>query len=375
MSKRQIPVRHSSLWIFPLALVMNTALPRVANAEEDPSAQETAAARALAVDGLKLAKAGQCREAVDKLERAEKIRHSAMVLAKLGECYVSTGKLVQGTEALRKMLREPLPPDASAALTQAYEHAPALIQEAKASIAGITITLAGGDSGKVTLTVDGTEVPATVLGVELPVDPGEHVVEVTGAAYLKSTNRAKLAAGEKQAIQIELKPNPEAALQAKAADEPPVAPGPRADSAGSGSRSRFPSRPPIDSGAQPVANSGSGKTLAFISYGVGALGIGAGVLFGRSAMQDKDVLDGQCPNKVCPPEQQDRLNSAKTKGIVATAGFGVGAAGIVLGTILLATGGSSSSSSAAASAAPPTRTLFRPRAAIGFNSVQIGADF
>ncbi|MGC4095232.1 MAG: hypothetical protein QM756_46385 [Polyangiaceae bacterium] len=147
-------------------------LPAVARAEEDPSAAETAAARALAVDGLKLAKAGQCREAVEKLERAEKLRHSPIVLARLGECYVNVGKLVQGTEALRKFLREPLPADANATLKEAYEHAQTVVQETKGNIAGLTVALTGADKAKVTLTVDGNEVPSTLIGVEMPIESG-----------------------------------------------------------------------------------------------------------------------------------------------------------------------------------------------------------
>ena len=135
-----------------LVLALSGVAP-AARAEEDPSAAETAAARALAVDGLKLAKAGQCREAVDKLERAEKLRHSPIVLARLGECYVNIGKLVQGTEALRKFLREPLPPDANANLKEAYDHAQVVIQETKGNIAGLTIAVSGGEKGKYTVTI------------------------------------------------------------------------------------------------------------------------------------------------------------------------------------------------------------------------------
>ena len=68
---------------------------------EDASAAETAAARSLAVDGLKLAQANNCAEAVPKLERAEKLYHSTVVASRLGECLVSVGRLVEGTEILR----------------------------------------------------------------------------------------------------------------------------------------------------------------------------------------------------------------------------------------------------------------------------------
>ena len=58
--------------------VLQLSLLGVASAEED-SATEIAAERTLAVDGLKLAQAGKCDEAIPKLERSEKLHHSAIV--------------------------------------------------------------------------------------------------------------------------------------------------------------------------------------------------------------------------------------------------------------------------------------------------------
>jgi hypothetical protein len=346
--------------------------PVVAFAADDPSAGETAAARALAVDGLKLAKAGQCQEAVDKLERAEKLHHSPIVLSRLGDCYISLGKLVQGTETLRKMLREPLPPDPSPALQQAYDRAQALLQETKASIAGLTILLNAPKEATPTLTVDGADVPATVLGVELPIDPGDHTIEVRAPGFVKAKARSKLGMGEKQTISLELKRDPNAPSVPSPADSQPAAsPPPQAPtlattdaSAGLG--------PPLE----PATQSGSGRTWGYLSYGLGAVGLGVGLVFGRAAMQDKSLLDDECPDQVCPRDQQEKLDSARTKGTISTIGFGVGAAGIVLGTVLVLTSsGSSAASGSSAVKSRSARSSFRPRAAIGLGSVEVGADF
>ena len=45
-----------------------------ASAQDEPNAAETAAARTMALEGIKLADAGHCDEALDKLARAEKPR-------------------------------------------------------------------------------------------------------------------------------------------------------------------------------------------------------------------------------------------------------------------------------------------------------------
>src|SRR4051812_23748285 len=142
----------------------------VARAAEEDSATETAAARTLAVDGLKLAQSGKCDEAIPKLERSEKLHHSAIVLSRLGECQVSQGKLVEGTEMLRRVLREPLPASPSPALSKAYERAQVVLDTAKPKIAGLTISVSAPPGAELKLTVDGSVVPNTLIDSELPAD-------------------------------------------------------------------------------------------------------------------------------------------------------------------------------------------------------------
>ena len=51
-------------------LVIGTST-SIARAQDEPSSADTAAARELAIEGLKLADAGHCAQAIDKLYRAE----------------------------------------------------------------------------------------------------------------------------------------------------------------------------------------------------------------------------------------------------------------------------------------------------------------
>src|SRR5882724_10052435 len=216
--------RHRSWsWITALALgggAVQFGLISNAQAEED-SAAETAAARTLAVDGLKLAQAGKCDEAIPKLERAEKLHHSAIVLSRLGECEVSEGKLVEGTEMLRKVLREALPPNPSPALSKAYEHAQTTLDAAKPKIAGLTISVNAPQSTELHLTVDGQAVASTLLDSELPADPGDHVVEATASGFLKASARVTLTGADKKtvALKLEIDPNAPAPSTPSASDD------------------------------------------------------------------------------------------------------------------------------------------------------------
>jgi len=347
--------------------VLQLSLLGVASAEED-SATETAAARTLAVDGLKLAQSGKCDEAIPKLERSEKLHHSAIVLSRLGECQVSQGKLVEGTEMLRKVLREPLPANPSPALSKAYERAQIVLDAAKPKIAGLTISVSVPAGAELKLTVDGGAVPNTLVDSELPADPGEHVIEASAAGYLKATTRVTLGSSDKKTVSLKLEVDPNAPAPALAGPGPETSPG-AALQAAPASAAAAPVAPPEAPAKQP------NRAPAYVSWGVGLVGVGVGTAFGVMAMKDKKDLNPQCPNNSCPSSSEGAVDSAKQKGTISTVAFAVGGAGLVLGTVLYFTIGSDSSEAHASAPARRFAGLQRGRAMIGPGSVQLAADF
>ena len=360
--------RHHTSWSLITAAVLGSAafqlgLIGVAHAEED-SATETGAARTLAVDGLKLAQAGKCEEAIPKLERAEKLHHSPIVLSRLGECQVSAGKLVEGTEMLRKVLREPLPATPSAALSKAYERAQTVLDAAKPKIAGLTISISAPPSD-LRLTVDGLVVANTLVDSELPADPGDHAIEATAPGFLKASARVSLSAADKKTVTLKLEADPNApAVTAPPANQDPNAPSAPAPS----NQGAAPANAPPD--APPHAPS---RAAAYVSWGVGLVGVGVGTAFGLMTLKDKHNLN--CEGNTCPASQRDAVDSAKRNGNISTIAFGVGGAGLVLGTVLYFTLGSSSSDAHAGTPARSFAGLQRGRAMIGPGSVQLAADF
>ncbi len=76
-----------------------------------------------------------------------------------------------------------------------------------------------------------------------------------------------------------------------------------------------------------------------------------GVVTGILAMGDKSDADKLCgPNKTCDAAGRAKVDSASTKALISTIGFGVGIAGIGAGVALVLT---SRGSQPAADAAPP----------------------
>ena len=365
MNAHHLSVSWRSAIAPTLAFVVALACPSLAHAEGDNEAAETAAARTLAVEGVKLAQSDKCAEAVEKLEPAEKLKHSPIVLRYLGECQVKLGRWVEGSESLRKLLREPLPDNPSPALTSAYEAATATLRDVKPRIPSMKITLDAPPDTHFTIKVDGKELADSAVGVSLPTDPGEHTVEATAPGFLKAKSSVTLQASSAAMVTLELKRDPNAPLPSKAL--PP-------------SHTALAAAAPVNAAPlQPAppreAGSKTGKVLGYVSYAVAAGGLAVGAAFGASAMSDEKKLRGTCPNKVCTPEQQDALEAAQTKGTIATIGFAVAGGGAALGTILLLTSSSSSSETAQSSVKKRTATFSRPRAQIGAGNVTFAADF
>lgn len=336
--------------------------PHVAFAEE-ASATETAAARSLAIEGLKLAQTGNCVDATPKLERAEKLYHSAVVAGRLGECYVSLGRLVEGTEILRKTLREPLPADPTPALTKGLERAQRVLDSAKPRIAGLTIKVVVVDD--LVVKIDGESVPAALLDTEIPSDPGEHGVEATAPGFSRATARVSVGEGERKIVTLTLTRDPDAV---RAAAPPAAAAGAKV--------AQPPPAAPATQRAHDEAPAKPNRVPAFVALGLGAATIGAGAVMGTLAMTQHQELEKSCTGGVCPPDKADDLDAAKRLGTFSTVAFGVGAAGVVLGTVLLFT--ASSGDADHADRAHESRRfagLSRPRAALGPTSIQLGADF
>jgi hypothetical protein len=342
---------------------------RGAHAAEDASAAETAAARSLAVDGLKLAQAGNCEAAVPKLERAEKLYHAPVVASRLGECYVSLGKLVEGTEILRKVLREPQPADANPALLKALERAQKVLDSAKPRIAGLTLKIATVQD--MSVKIDGQSVPLAMVDTEIPTDPGEHSVEVSAPGFLKSASRVSVAEGEKKNVTFTLTRDPNYVAPAAPAPATSSSSAESVPAPGEGPTREHAARPET----KPKVERAPNRTAAYVTFGLGAAGLATGGVLGLMTMQKHSDLEGKCPNNVCPGAYQGDLDSAKTLGTVSTVAFAVGGAGVVLGSVLFFTASPSGVDHAHSPAKSRLSGLSRPRVAIGPGQLQLGADF
>ncbi len=285
---------------------------------------DKAAAETLFQAGITLMSQGKYAEACMKLAESQRADPSSGTLLNLGSCYEKTGK----------------PASAWATFKEAAVMARSLGQtdrEATANgrIAAIEPTLStlridAGDMPGMVVRRDGLEVGRGSLGVPIPVDPGDHVI--TAAAPDHEEWKATVAVG----------PN----ADTKAVTVPPL-------------RKKA---EPISGGivggdaVEPAPGSGL-RTAGIVVGGAGIAVIGVGAIFGGLALGDRGDADILCPEKKCSPEGQERIDSASTKALVSTLGFGLGLAAVGAGVTLFFLGGSAEASDGSAPDAPSARLV------------------
>ncbi len=296
---------------------------------QEVSAENKAAARDLAIEGIKLAQSGKCDEAVPKLSRAEKLFHAPTILTWIGQCQIELGRYVEGTETLNRVVREKISEDAPEAFKESQKKAAELIETAKPKIGKLTIEVAPADIEGLEVTVDGRAISSALIGAPKPTDPGAHEIVISAPGYVSKTAQIELEEGGQESLAVELEVDPNAAT-------PTSASGTSSDAAENGQ------------GAGSSSN-----WIGWTTVGVGAALMAGGGVTGFLAMKKEGDLscgtDGSCPLS-----EEETLDAARVNATVSTILFGVGGAVAVTGIVLLLTGGEEKSEAARGRYVSPT---------------------
>lgn len=78
-------------------------------------------------------------------------------------------------------------------------------------------------------------------------------------------------------------------------------------------------------------------TLAWVGFGVGAAGLLAGSITGLMSISKTNDLEPQCPGGRCPRSAQNDYDSAQTLATISNVGFVVGIVGVGVGVVALVT--------------------------------------
>jgi hypothetical protein len=178
----------------------------------------------------------------------------------------------------------------------------------------LTIEVLGKEAG-LDVRRDGIGIGAAIWGSSIPVDPGVHTVEARAPGKKVWQQTVQVAeGGAKVSVTIPALEEDRSSPSAAPAAAPSIASG-----------------------------GGAGKTMGYVLIGVGVAGVAAGTVFGLQAKSKNDEALGICKDTptTCPDEQiqahSTAVDDAHRAVTLSVVGFGVGAASLVGGVILLAT--------------------------------------
>jgi hypothetical protein len=282
------------------AVLATVAAASPARAQVDDATRS--AARTLAESGLALQEAGDHAGAFAKYERALALVQVPTLAVLSARCLIKLGRLVEASERYRMaraMTVDPsLPEGYRAAQIEAQGQAESERAALVKRIPVLEIALEGAAPAQVELRIDNVVVPAATLGVERPIDPGLHRIEVRRGTDV-ATRNVELKEGERGRIVLTLP------LRATVPIAIPGAPIPERDGT-----------------TQRIAG---GVVMAL----GGAAAIAGGVTWGLALGQKSD-LDTICTNEICKNPTQKTKDALASYDTLRGATIGMMAGGGVL---------------------------------------------
>jgi hypothetical protein len=279
------------------------------------------AARSLATQGKDAFDAQDYARAADLLRRAYALVPAPTIALYEGQSLTRLGRLVEAEEAFMRAMRTPLDAQSPEQFRNAKRDAEVELSALQPRIPKVTIVVndPGASAPNLAVALDGKAVKNALLGVEMPIDPGDHVL-TTGAGGERREISFSIAEKERKNVAIDAM-----AVTDKAA---PLAPPP--------AQSPPPAPPPPSDVPPPKPASSWQKPAAFVVGGIGVAGLATGIVTGLMAASRHSTAEEQCPERVCTEGTggADALESFRTLRSVSTVGYVVGGVGLAGGAAL-----------------------------------------
>jgi len=270
------------------------------------------AARTLAAEGAAAFERRDFPAALDLFTRAGALIEAPTIVLMQARTLVELGRWVEAADRYSFAMNLQSPDSANPAFQAALQAAADEHEALKARLPLLKIELEGGRSAEVW--VDGRLLPAPLVGVDTPLDPGKHRVEAREPGRAAIVREITLREGAREQLLIPLREDP----------EPEVANAPA---------------PHLEPTSTPVSatDSTSNDTLGWVALGTGAGATLVGIGTGLYALNKKSDLDAAC-KPGCPPSFEDDIDSFRQFRTVSYVAFGVGALGLGWGSYVLLSG-------------------------------------
>jgi serine/threonine-protein kinase len=302
----------------------------VAPAARAQSAADKAAAEALFDEGKRLREAKRYSEACPKLADSQRLDPAVGTLLNLALCYKENGQTASAwstyreaaaqAAAARQTDREQLARDEAAALEPKLTKLVIEVSPEVAKIQGLEIKR------------DGAVVPQGLWGVAAPVDPGVRSIDATAPGKKPFHMDAK-AEGAGATAKVVVSGLEDAT--AGAAAVPAVAATPAETP-----QPTSPADQPTDKGSKPGSTQ---RMIGYVVGGLGVVGIGVGVFYAMNAISENDKALDICDDdeEPCSEEEvedhENYVDKATAVQLNSYVAYGLGAAGIVTGVVLVLT--------------------------------------
>jgi hypothetical protein len=263
------------------------------------------AARELAVAGAEAFDKQDFATALDRFRRAEALYKAPSIAIMTARCFARVGRLVEAVDKYEETLRVPLDATAPEAFQRAVADATSEVEAVRARVPRLELRLPAEAPADLEVKLDDKLLPAALLGVPTPVNPGLHHVAARAAGREPFSSDITLPEGARQTLELSLAP-----LRS-------VAPAPA------------PAAPPV---ASPSSHHPS--TLGVGLLVGGGVALAAGAVTGVVAMNRKSSLDAAC-KPGCPSNMASDIHAFRLNRTLSYVGFGVGLAAAGAGTYLL----------------------------------------
>lgn len=194
--------RPICLLAFAFALA---AIPTIAWAQQPQQPQQPqtgtgdqgAVVRALFEEGVGFSDRGEWAPAADRFRRALALRNIPVIAHNLGVALVRMGRVVEASEVLRAVTRDPT---ASAQVRQAAQME---LDRALPRMGRLTVVVEGEPEGAV-VTLDGRALEEALFDVARPIDPGRHIVRAVRGDEEVAREQVVIAEGHSETITIDV---------------------------------------------------------------------------------------------------------------------------------------------------------------------------
>ncbi len=278
--------------------------------------QRRAVAQALFDEAQKLIADKSFALACPKLEEVVLLQPGKIgAILALARCYESDGKVASAWSRFKNVV------EAAKVAGDAREaEAQKKVDELDKRVPRLTLVVRDAIRAVPGLSIkrDGVDVREPQWGVAIPLDAGDHRIEVTAPGKKTWTSDTPLSEG--RAITLEV---PDLADQAA----------PRSSATSTAQLPPVSTSPP-ETGAPGSFLGLPGKTWGLVLGGAGVAGLLAGGVAGGLALGQHDALAAACPSGRCPAGKQADVDAYETTGLASTVGFAAGGALLAAGAAL-----------------------------------------